>query len=91
MDNTMIFVKVDLLLYEQEFNALRKFIYYVEKSNLKDNDTIDFSPKYNCIDIIPFVPKGYKFLPEIVHIKKHSKIISGYMLLTIGTLKKFIT
>lgn len=91
MDDTKIFVKVDLLLYEQEYNALRQFMYYVEKSNLKNNDTIDFSPKYNCIDIIPSVPKGFGVLPEIVHTQKHCKILSGYMLLTIGTLKKFIT
>lgn len=82
--NTRIFVKVDLLLHEKEFDALRHFAQTIDNSRIDSYSSIDYSEEDNCVIVTSLSEEMLEF-PDL-----HIKMDSGYALMTIDSLKKFI-
>jgi len=87
-----VLVKVDLLLHEDQFTALRDFMQDLDISTLKPNDCIEYSMENDCIIINPLVPDDRFVRLGTSEMLIHDKVTSGeYILLTVGTLKNLIS
>ena len=89
--NTPIFVNVDLLLHEKEFNALQDFMKNLDPAELDFDDSIDYSFEKDCICITPLLPYECQVLPGMADFKRFEKFSSGYIRLTIDTLQKIFS
>ncbi len=98
-ENYYVFCLSDLLLHEKEFNALRDFMQNKKnQSTLKPNCCIDYSLERECINISSLISKEDEAKlskittarRELYANNRRNKLCSGYVLLTINTLKKLL-
>lgn len=82
--NPIIFVKVDLLLHEESFKALKEFV--CQDTTTKTYSSLDYCPDKNEI-IVTEYSELFKnaFLSLIAH-----KVTSDYILLDYQNLKKLL-
>ncbi|MBQ2938637.1 MAG: hypothetical protein IJE05_07240 [Clostridia bacterium] len=96
-EDLTVFVKTDLLLHEKEFNALLDFIKNLEQSDLRNDDCIDYSAEEGCITVTSLMTGNQKTTtPKLILASVYPKeridaLASGYILLTIGSLKKLLS
>lgn len=100
-ETELILLNSDLLLHEKEFLEFRNFMQNPDnQSKLDSEHYIDYSNEENCIKIIPIMSEEME--REIQKVPLHRSelyeksrinmiIYSGYILLTIRTLRKLFS